>query len=272
MDIGKVRVCMKLLLALLFAALPVLSSTKILVTVIEKKSGKPVLGLKSGDFTVLNDGAPRSVEAAEYSAGLMDVMLLLDTSLLGGIVQPVAENLVAQLEPKEQMAVVAFHSAADLIQDFTSSQELIRRAIGSVKYGNTPRLLDALFAVINDGFENATFRRVIILLTAGLEGPSRVSEREVLRLARRSGVSIYPVYVAGQERGLFEKLAGQTGGASFSLGDMRKASKDPPGPRIFEVVRSHYTLTVSGNLALGDRVKVEVKRPEKLLVSGLPLD
>jgi hypothetical protein len=63
-----------------------------------------------------------------------------------------------------------------------------------------------------------------------------------------------------------------TGGASFNLRDMQKASKDPPGPRIFEVVRSHYTLTLSGNLALGDKVKVQVKRPEKLLVSGLPLD
>ena len=49
-------------------------------------------------------------------------MLLLDTSLVGGMVQPVAENLIAQIQPKEQMAVVSFHSSADLIQDFTSSQ------------------------------------------------------------------------------------------------------------------------------------------------------
>jgi len=29
---------------------------------------------------------------------------------------------------------------------------------------------------------------------------------------------------------------------------------------------------VEGNLALGDRYKVEVRRPEKLFGSGLPLD
>jgi len=263
---------MRLLVIILLAASPALASTKLLVTVIEKKSGKPVVGLKAEDFAVLDANIPRAVEAAEYSTGLMDVMLLLDTSLLGGIVQPVADNLATQLQPKEQMAIVAFHSAADLIQDFTSSQELLRRAIGAVKYGNTPRVLDALFAAIDGGFENATFRRVIILLTAGLEGPSRTFERDVLKLARRNGVSIYPVYAAGPERALFERLAEMTGGASFNLRDMQKASKDPPGPRIFEVVRSHYTLTLSGNLALGDKVKVQVKRPEKLLVSGLPLD
>jgi len=43
-------------------------------------------------------------------------------------------------------------------------------------------------------------------------------------------------------------------------------------PRIFEVLRSPYTLTVEGNLALGERVRIEVKRPERLFVSGLPLD
>jgi VWFA-related protein len=253
-------------------AVPCVAATKIVVTVVEQKSGRPVLGLKAVDFTVLDDGKPRRVESTDFAAGLMDVMLLLDTSLLGGAVQPVAENLIAQLEPKEQMAIVAFHSSADLIQDFTASRELLGRAISSVKYGNTPRLLDAIYAAIDGGFQASTFRRVIILLTAGVEGPSRVSEREVLRLARRNGVSIYPVYVVGHERSMFENLARQTGGASFSLRDLQRDSKAPPGPRVFEVMRSHYTLTVEGNLSLGDRVEVKVKRPEKLFVSGLPLD
>lgn len=250
--------------------LPCTAATKIVVTVVEKKSGRPVSELKADDFIVLDDRAPRRVESAEFASGLMDVMLLLDTSLLGGAVQPVAENLVAQLQPKEQMAIVAFHSSADLVQDFTASRELLGRAISSVKYGNTPRLLDAVYAAIDGGFQASTFRRVIVLLTTGVEGPNRVSEREVLRLARRNGVSIYPVYVVGQE--MFENLARQTGGASFNLRDLQRDSKSPPGPRIFEVMRSHYTLTLEGNLSLGDRVEVKVKRPEKLLVSGLPLD
>jgi len=29
---------------------------------------------------------------------------------------------------------------------------------------------------------------------------------------------------------------------------------------------------VEGNLALGERFRVEVKRPERLFISGLPLD
>ena len=260
------------LLALACAACSLPAATRVLVTVVEQRSGKPVAGLTAQDFTLLDDRTPRSVEASEFTRDTLDIMLLLDTSLVGGMVQPVAENLVTQLQPKEQMAVVAFHSSADLIQDFTSSRQLIMHAISQVKYGNAPRVLDALYAAIDGGFQNSSFRRVILLLTTGVEGPSRTSERDVIRLARRNGVSIFPVYMVGGEKSLFEILARQSGGASFNLRDLKKAGAPQPGPRVFEVARGHYTLTVTGNLSLGDRVKVEVKRPGKVFASALPLE
>jgi VWFA-related protein len=264
-----------MLRCLLLLALPVspsLASTRLLVSVVEQKSGKPVTDLKAAEFTVSDDRTPRQVEDAQFSQGTIDVMLLLDTSLVGEMVRPLADNLIDQLQPKEEMAIVSFHSAADLIQDFTSSRDLLKRAVAGVKYGNEPQVLDALYAAIDGGFENAAFRRVLVVLTTGYEGYSRMNEKQVLRLARRNAVSIYPVYVVGAERSLFRELARQTGGASFSLPDMRKSLSGPPGGRIFEVLRSHYTLTLSGNLSLGEKLKVEVQRQGKYLVSALPLE
>jgi VWFA-related protein len=274
MKLGSLFVFRAALVSVLAAALapPASGSTKVLVTVVEQKSGKPVTDLKAQDFTLLDDKTPRQVESAEYTNATLDVILLLDTSLVGPMVQPVAEDLISQLQPKELMAVVAYHSSADLIQDFTSSKDILRRSIGQIKYGNTPRALDALYATVDSGFQNSTFRRVILLVTAGLEGSSRVKEGEVIHLARRNGVSIFVVYAMGYERGMFELLARFTGGATFNLKDMRKASGAPPGPRIFDVLRSHYTLTVAGNLSLGEKIKIQVNRPEKLFASVLPLD
>jgi VWFA-related protein len=264
---------MKLLAALLVLGLgPALAGTKLLVTVVEPRSGRPVMGLKAADFSVLNQHTPQRVQSAEFTRGdLIDVALLLDTSLLGGAVQPLAAELIAELQPKDQMAVVAFHSSADLIQDFTSSRELLMRAVNSVKYGNIPRVLDALYATLDGGFQNTNFRRIILLLTAGMEGGGRMSERDVIRMARRNGVSIFPVYLNGSEKSLFEDLARQSGGASFNLKDMRKHG-EAPGRRIFDVLRGHYTLTLEGNLALGDQVKVDVKGSGKMFASALPLE
>jgi VWFA-related protein len=251
---------------------PAPAATRVLVTVVEAKSGRPVIDLKAADFAVLDDRTPRQVENAAFTTAPVDVMFLLDTSLVGGMVQPLAENLIGQLGAKEQMAIVSFASSADLIQDFTSSRDLLRRALSGVKYGNTPRVLDAVYAAMDGGFAGAVLRRTVLLLTAGLEGPSSVSLREVIRLAHRNGVSIFPVYMQGYERSLFESLARPTGGASFNLGEMRKSLDGPPGARIFEAMRGQYTLTLGGNLSLGERLKVEVRRPAKLFVSALPLD
>ena len=256
------------LAALLLAPVMTLAAAnRILVTVTDQKTGNPVTTYKASDFTVLDDKTPRKVEAAEFVRETLDIMMLVDTSLAGGMVQPAVENFIAQLQPKEQMALVAFHSSADLIQDFTSSRELLMRAFAKVKYGNEPHVLDALYAAMNGGFENSTFRRVILLLTAGVEGASRSSERDITRLARRNQISIYPVYVMGRERSLFELLARQSGGALLRL---RKG--EPPGARVFDTLRGHYVLTVGGNLGLGERLKVEVRNADKLFISALPLE
>ena len=237
---------------------------------IEPKSGRPVKDLKAGDFTVTEDKAPRQVLGAQFTNTEVDVMLLLDSSLVGGAVQPAAADLIAQLNEKEQMAVVAFHSSADLVQDFTSSKELLRRALSAVRYGNTPKVLDALYATIDSGFEHSTFRRVLVLLTTGYEGPSGTAERDVIRLARRNAVSIYPVFLTGASKSMFENLARQTGGAVFNLRDMEKAEHKGIGARIFEVLRSHYVVTLQGNLSLGEKVKVEARPGSKLFASALP--
>jgi VWFA-related protein len=260
------------LLLICLAVLPASSAVRILVTAVDSKTGEPLTNLELKDFTVYDDKSPRRVDAVAFTRDILDMMMLLDTSIAGPVVQPMAQEFIQQLQPREQMAVVAYHSSADLIQDFTSSREIIQRSLARVKYGNEPHVLDALYAAIDGGFANTTFRRVILLLTSGLEGNSRTNERDVVRLARRNQISIFPVYVSGGARGLFESLARQTGGASFNLRDMKKAGDNAPAPRIFEAARAHYVLTVNGNLDLGERLRVEVKRPEKAQVSALPLE
>ena len=258
-------------LALLSCLTPLAAATRLLVTVTDR-SGQLVNGLTAGDFTVLDDKDPRSVQSAEAASEPVDIMLLLDTSLVGEAVQPLAANLISQLGPKEEMAIVGFASSADLLQDFTSSRQLLTEATRRLKYGNTPQVLDALYAAIDGGFANTPFRRVIVVLTTGLEGGSRVSDKDVIRLARKNSVSIFPVYLAGSGRWLFDELAERTGGAPFRPGDLRKMRGPQPGPAIFAALRQHYVLTIAGNSEPGEKLKVRVNRPDKLFVSAMPLE
>ncbi|MGA2184118.1 MAG: VWA domain-containing protein [Bryobacteraceae bacterium] len=265
------RACTAFGLTLLFAA-TAHAATRLLVTVTDPRTGESVTDLKAGDFIVLDDKTPRAVETAELTSEPVDIMLLLDTSLVGEAVQPLAANLIHQLDPKEQMAVISFASSADLVQDFTSSRELLAEAVKKMKYGNTPQVLDALYASIDGGFGSSPFRRVVVLLTTGLEGGSRVTDKEVVRLARKNAVSIFPVYLAGSGRWLFDELARQTGGAGFRVGDLRHMKNPQPGPQIFAALRKHYLLTISGNYEPGPKLKVRVNGQDKLFASALPLE
>jgi len=247
------------------------AQTRLQVTVFDRKTGEPVTDLKAAAFSVMDDRTPRQVQSAEYTNSALDLMLLFDTSLVGEMVHPLGGAFIAGLEEKEQMAIVSFASSAELIQDFTSSKELLRKAVRSVRYGNTPRVVDALYAAADGGFGNTVGRKVIVILSAGVEGYSRTPEKEALKLCRSHQISIFPVYVVGAERSLFEKLARESGGAFFSARDLKLP---PPklAERVYKVLRGRYVLTLAGNQALGDRVKVEVTGPEpgrKLWASGM---
>src|SRR5437016_3650609 len=69
------------------------AATKLLVTVVEQKSRKPVTGVTAEQLAVFDDKTPRRVEGVEPAGRQLDVILLLDTSLMGAMVQPMAENL-----------------------------------------------------------------------------------------------------------------------------------------------------------------------------------
>ncbi len=259
------------LLLVLFSA-GAFAQLKVLCTVAESKTGKAVRDLQTADFIVTDGNASIPVQSVETRSGLIDYILLLDTSLVGGAVQPMAAELIAQLQPKEQMSVITFASSASVAQDFTSNHELLQRAVSSVKPADSPHVLDAVYAALDGGFRGSGFRRVILLLTAGVEGPSRSSEREIARLARSNAVSVYPIYVAGNGRGIFEFLARQTGGAAFNLRDLSKVVNGSAAPAIFETVRTPYTLSLSTNLVLGEKTKITIRGREKVLASMLPVE
>jgi hypothetical protein len=71
---------------------------------------------------------------------------------------------------------------------------------------------------------------------------------------------------------LFRSLAEKSGAASFHLPNLLKKIAGDPAPQIFEVIRGRYTLTLAGNLALGEKIKVELSRQGNFRIGVLPLD
>ena len=248
-----------------------MAQTQLYVTVLEEKSWSPVTDLRPGEFRIEDDDVLRTVADAVYEeTELMDIVLLVDSSVLGEAVQSLARSLVAQLRPKEQMAIVAYHNSADLVQDFTNSKELLLRALAGLRFGNAPQALDALYATVLDAFENSTFRKVILLVSSGVVAYGRIRARQVIRAARQNDVSIYPVYTSTRARSLFRELAEKTGAAHFNARDLSRKLKGNLASHIFDIVRHRYRLTLQGQPLLSERLKVRVRRKGDYFVSVQP--
>ena len=133
---------------LLFASATNGQEVKLITTVVDQKTGEPVTDLDARSFSVVDGKTPLRVDEAVFKTTSIDVMLLIDSSLVGEMVGPLAGAFVNELGDKEQMAIVSYHDSADLIQDFTSSKQLLFQSLEQINYGNNPRVLDALYAAI----------------------------------------------------------------------------------------------------------------------------
>jgi VWFA-related protein len=107
-------------------------------------------------------------------------------------------------------------------------------------------------------------QRALVLLSDGDDTASGIAFRDALEYARRSGVAIYTVGLAGQlkgpVRGKLDQLAGETGGRSFYI----ERAEELAGvyAEIEEELRSRYLLAYNSDRPPGapdDRAFREVE-------------
>lgn len=246
----------------------------IIVTALDERTGDAPPDLGPERFEVRDGDLPLRVLAADPLRGPVDVLLLVDASMAGHEARPYAEAMVAELPEGASMALVGFNESAELLQDFTSDQRYLRRALGRLAFEALPRLLDALVASLEDGFRFSANRKAVVVISSGAVAASRVSEAEVLEAARAKGVSIHTVFVRSAARAQLRRLALRTGGGAFAAKRLKLDSRGLAA-KVLAAVASPYQLTVSGVFALGSEIRVEVSRVAgqgKLTASALPVD
>ena len=263
-------------LGILLGVSPVLFGAKLSVTVFDEKTGEPVKGLTAADFAVTDGDLSLTVESAEPAKDLLDIMLVVDSSFISDAIRPLVHPMIQGLPEGAQMALVAFDQAATLMQDFTNSKNQLTAANQSIQQGNNPRVMDALYAVLDDGFSNSPGRRVAMVLSSGVEGNSRIRLPEIVDLARRRNVAIFMAYADGLDAGLFARLAEQTGGAWFYLKKLKLNPLESAQLIHRTLADGTYVLEVSGVDRFGDRLKVEIpklgKSKMKVVATARPLE
>ena len=267
----------------------------ILCSVRDKKNGL-ISNLTKDDFTIVENGTQQQIKNFTRETDLpLTIGLLVDVSgsqegLIGEERRTSNQFFQKVLRPKDMAFVISFGSEAELLQDYTNSLRLLREgleglrlntSVSGIHPGPVPNqvqrgtiMFDAVYLAADDKLKREVGRKVIVLITDGMDQGSRVKIDKAIEAAQKSDAIIYSIfyedpYFRARNRGYFandsalKKLSEETGGRVFHVGG--KLSLDGIFDQIQQEMRSQYTVTYTPTNPQkdGSYRKVEIKLANK---------
>jgi VWFA-related protein len=231
----------------------------LLASVRDKKGGL-IATLQKDDFTVLEDGKPQAIKYFTKETDLpLTIGLLVDVSgsqrNLIEIERSAASQFFTQvLRKKDEAFLISFGEESELLQDYTGSPRLLKEGlnqlrvssgVGGIHPGPVPTigqprgtvLYDAIYLAANDKLRSEVGRKVIVVITDGVDQGSRLTRNQAIEAAQKADAVIYSIdYSDPGAYGGFGRFGGLGGGGGE--GELRKMS-DETGGHVYKVDRKH---------------------------------
>jgi VWFA-related protein len=273
-----------------------------LVTVpfnVTDSKNKYITDLAKEQIEVLEDNKPQQVFSFERQTDLpITVAMVIDISGSQEFTMPIEKQAALRffervLRPNKDVAsVVTFEQDSVVEQELTSNLERLRRALDRIRMGTpsatvrspTPpinntnagstALYDSIYTVASELLNREAGRRVIIVLTDGVDTSSGVKLRQAIERAWRHEVIVYSIGIRGTigvDSGVLKKLASETGGRAFFPGRNSFSEElDAAFAYIEEDLRTQYIVSYQpGNEAQDGSfrsISVKVKDRKELTV------
>jgi VWFA-related protein len=260
--------------------------------VIDKKNKRVIGDLTKQDFELSDNGVHQQISYFGRDELPLSILLMLDVS---GSVRPILHQIrdgalgaLQHLKPDDQVAVMAFGTTSELVQDFTKDRSLVSQKIEAAtandRLGSGTFLGPALdsAAIHMQAAPTQTSRRVIIVVTDNIAFMVGTNEKEVMDELFESGTVVYGLIVRAAAGKFFNILfLGKIHGVNHFVeqtgGEILGASKNEVDAKLAVMIdrlRARYTLGFRPTNTSEDEkfrsVEIKIaavkKRKEKLVV------
>jgi VWFA-related protein len=211
-------------------------------------NGRPVRDLTPGDFVVLDNGTPQTVDLASFETLPVNVILTFDqsTSVTGerlAQLRDAARAVLAALAPRDQAALVTFSHRVNVPQPLTRDVRLVADAVNAAKPAGQTSLFDGVYAGLLLGVNEAA-RNLVIVFSDGVDTSSWLGAEQISETAKRSDAVVYALSPRGVGSVSFlRELTEQTGGSAFEVDSLKELSSRFVA--ILEEFRHRYLLSYS---------------------------
>ena len=225
------------------------------LTSVRDKKGALIANLQKDDFTVLEDGKPQTIKYFTKETDLpLTIGMLVDVSgsqrNLIDIERSAASQFFTQvLRKKDEAFLIMFGEECELLQDYTGSPRLLKEGLNQLRVSSgvsgihpgpvptvgQPRgtvLYDAIFLAATDKLRSEVGRKVIVVITDGVDQGSRLTRNQAIEAAQKADAVIYSIDYEDP------RAYGPFGGGGGGEGELRKMS-DETGGHVYKVDRRH---------------------------------
>jgi VWFA-related protein len=246
---------------------------------VRAKNNALVGGLEKADFHLLEDGKEQEIKYFTRETDLpLTIGLLVDVSgsqerLIDTEHRAASAFFRSVLRPKDLAFIISFGKDSELLQDSTSSPNLLEdglkqlrlnAGVGGLQPGPVPTaqnqagtvLWDAIYLAANERLRSEAGRKVIVVITDGVDEGSRKTRDQATREAQLADTVVYSidysdpgfyggglVFGGGGGEAELKKISDETGGHVFKVD--RKNSLDDIFRQIQEEMRSQYAIAYS---------------------------
>ena len=266
-----------------------------ILAAVRDKRGGLVPNLEQKDFTVLEDGKPQTIKYFTRETDLpLTIGMLVDTSGSQVNLIDIERNAATRfftevLHKKDEAFLIQFGEEAELLQDYTSSPRLLNQAlnqlrpssgVGGLHPGPVPTvggprgtvLYDAIFLAANDKLKGEVGRKVIVVITDGVDEGSRLTINQAVEAAQKSDAVIYSIEYSdprayggffniggGAGDGYLHKMSDDTGGHVYRVDN--KHPLDMVFKELQDEMRSQYAIgyTPTNDVKDGTFRKLDIK-------------
>jgi VWFA-related protein len=236
---------------------------------VRAKNGGLVGNLQKSDFQILEDGKPQEIKYFTRETDLpLTIGLLVDVSksqerLIDIERRAAHEFFTNVLRKKDEAFLISFGADAELLQDYTNSPNLLLDGlnqlrlsvpVGGIQPGPVPTmqnqagtiLWDAIFLASDEKLKGEVGRKVIVIITDGVDTGSKKSRAQAIEAAQRADAIVYSIYYAdtamygGGGEGDLRRVSDETGGRVFHIG--RRYSLQDAFKDLQDEMRTQYSL------------------------------
>jgi Ca-activated chloride channel homolog len=244
------------------------------------KHGQRVIDLNQDEVKILEDGVEQKITHFERETRTpLRIGLIIDTSNSARRSLSYEKEAARQFTDsvltggtRNQAFLETFDASSSIVQDFTGDPDLMSEKIEGLKSGGGKALYDAIHYACQEKMlktgPREEVRRILIVVSDGLDVQSRHTLNQVISMARMAETMIFTVGTApygfansGDE--LLEQMSTETGGyPSFPL-------RDAPGSDLESGYLSHNQIgSTSQNKAIGAQTgDLSMERLENLAVA-----